>query len=476
MSLKKKSFTGALWYFGSTSFSQAMSFAVFLYLAKLLDVEAFGLVTFTFLMVEFSSLFLDVGVTQNLVRRESWDDDFASSAHWMLIIISIIICLVMLIIIAPLLYFFYNNLAAYIFVALSFVPIVNAYRMAHVAKLHREFKNKQVAAIDSLGVLIFGSTSLVFAMYDYGAWSLVFGRVAQSVIGAISISLISDFKVLYKLNSEDVKENIKFGLPLFYIAFLGFMSAKTLNLLVGFILGPVAFAIVSLSRRLFQVIIDFSLKSANRILTATFPRTSGEQFYDTYYRVIRIMAFLVIPAYMGLGSVSDPLIVMLIGEKWSDAIQLMQIIAFGIFTPVIGYFLPTLLISKGLTDKAFRLKLIVLTNMVGTPLCTVYWGAEAVIISTLIMSFVFIFIQFFYVSRFLDLDLKKALGAVIPFYLASVLMYVTVRMSLMYYEVSNLFQVFLAIIFGALVYFFCLLIFFRKDLFIVVKELQTLRT
>lgn len=478
MSLKRKTATGALWNMSSSGFRQSVNFAVYIMLARLVTVEEFGLVSFSFLIVEFVSIFMSVGVNQNLIRRETWCDKFSSSSHWLLVIISVTISATLIGIASPVLLYFYSETAALIIIALAAIPVINSVGMAHLAKMQREFQNKKIAMIDSFSILIGGCISIALALLDFGAWSIVIGRVSQSLISTTTILFFSNFSVLFSIQKAHVKETLDFGVPLFYIALLGFFSSTTTNFLIGVLFGPVSFAFVTMAQRAYAILVQLTIKPINKIMVASFPRVDVESLPETYIRILRITAFVVIPAYLGLGAISEPFISFTVGEKWLPSVALMALYALAGPNLVLGFYVPTLLVSRGYSKAALRIKMVTFVASITAPLLSFSFGISGMVIAVICVNYITLPIRYNIAKNYVRISLLKSVKCIFPYVLAGFTMYFSVLGlgELQFIsELYSLTKLFIYVLTGVILYPLVLVVFFRDQFFTVLKELKNLR-
>lgn len=478
MSLKRKSAVGVLWNISSSGFRQVVNFAVYILLARLVTVEEFGLVSFSFLIVEFVSIFMSVGVNQNLIRREKWCDDFASSSHWLLVIISVGISAVLVGIASPVLAVYYNESAALIILALAAIPVINSVGMAHSAKMQREFQNKKIAMIDSFSILIGGVISITLALLDYGAWSIVIGRVAQSFVSTLFILIYSDFSASFSIRKEHVKDTLNFGIPLFYMALLGFFSGMTTKFIVGVLFGPVSFAFITMAHRTFHILTQLTIKPMNKIMVATFPRVDVEALPETYYRILRVTAFFVFPVYLGLGAIADPFINFTVGEKWQPSIALMSIYGIGAPSLVLGFFIPTLMVTRGHSKSALYIKLVTFSASVTAPFVSFSFGISAMILAVIVANYLTLPIRYRIAKKHVPISLNKSIITTLPYTLAGFTMFFSVLLLGELEAVSelySLYKLFVYIALGAIVYPLILIIFFRRQFLTIIQELKNIR-
>ena len=58
-------------------------------------------------------------------------------------------------------------------------------------------------------------------------------------------------------------------------------------------------------------------------------QNDNEALRHTFYRFVRLNAFIVFPLMTGLAALAEPLVRLLLMEKWLDVVPLIQILCFG---------------------------------------------------------------------------------------------------------------------------------------------------
>ncbi|GGA84353.1 hypothetical protein GCM10011369_27990 [Neiella marina] len=312
----------------------------------------------------------------------------------------------------------------------------------------------------------------------FGAWSLVIGRISQSVFSAVITSLISDFKANYQIKTEHVEEIRSFGTPLFMMAMLTFFSGKTINLVVGAFYGASAFALLSMAKKGIQIFIDLSFKPINKILVATLARVEDSERVDAFYRTVSIAAFAIVPAYLGLGAVAEPFIMFFVGEKWQSSILLMTICCLGGPAAVMGYFLPNLMVASGVPKVALKLKITTLSFALLAPVLTIPYGIVAMMSATVVSTYISLPIRFYFAAKHTNVSLKTTFIKTLPFSLSSLLMFAAVK--LMYHtnvvsELNLIIQLFLGVFVGGATYIALMFIFCRAVLYRMINEIRSIK-
>lgn len=89
--------------------------------------------------------------------------------------------------------------------------------------------------------------------------------------------------------------------------------------------------------------------------SVTFPilcsiQGESERLADIYKRFLRLSAFVVFPLMVGMAAVADPLIRLLLTDRWEGAIYLLQIVCFSMMWYPIHAINLNLLQVKGRSD------------------------------------------------------------------------------------------------------------------------------
>lgn len=427
MSLKKKAAKGSFWHlFGSVS-NNLFNFIVFAILARLLSVEMFGLIAFCLLVIEFSNLFINFGINQNLIQRAKWSPNFANSSFWFVNLVGLLMSLIVVFTVCPAAFYFHSELAAWLLLALAPLPLLNAATAVFSAKLERDFKSKELNSMNVLASLVGGILSVLFAYWGMGPWAIVVGRILQSLLFLCLLVLRSDFRPTWSLGKESYQEIIAFGLPLFWIALISYVHQKSMNFFVAFVLGTKAFAFISVAQRGHQVLSQSSISPLNKMIVPTFSRMHRNKIEENYYRFMQLTATIVVPMFFGLAAVADQFILIAFGEKWSASAELLTLLCLSISATVLGWFLPNLLVSLAKTKSALYLSMVGLLSKVLAAAIFVWYGAETMLLAVLISTYLVVPIRYYIVKKHIDIKLSKSIASVLPASLSSLLMFVCIN-------------------------------------------------
>ncbi|AEE24257.1 oligosaccharide flippase family protein [Paraglaciecola chathamensis] len=466
MSLKKQAAKGGLWISITRTGVSVIDFLVFVYLARILSLEDFGLVAFCMLFIEFANVSINAGVNQNIVQRKTWDEQYASSTMVYVVGLAVVVASGLIFIGAPIAYYTYSHIAAYVFMSLAPITILLSLQVVFNGKLVRDFKNKQMGIVKFIASILSAVVIISLAELGYGLWSLVIGRLLLATLELLLLSYIADFKPKFYFNNEDKKELREFCLPLLGAAVLSNVNQKCVSLFTGLVLGPANFALLNAAKRGETMINQITMGSINSMVVPSFSRVKeGTNLGDLYIKLVVITATIVIPMFMGLAAIADPFVTIIFGDKFSESAVFMSISAFIMYPAIVGWFLPTLLVSQGKTSDAFKLTIISVTNSLLVAGCTIWFGISTMLICIVVANFLVLPIRFKVVMKHIEIDVKKLVVSIFPSYFCALAMFgcIMIAKSFLQPEISHqIILLVILIVIGCITYPALGFLFFNK--------------
>jgi O-antigen/teichoic acid export membrane protein len=168
---------------------------------------------------------------------------------------------------------------------------------------------------------------------------------------------------------------------------------------------------------------------------------------------------------MGLAAIADPFVIIAFGNKFSDSAIFMSISSFVMFPNILGWFLPTLLISQAKIRDAFNLNLINVINSVLVAGSTIWFGITTMLICIVISNFLTLPLRFKIVTRHIPINIKKLICAIFPSYFCALAMFACIMLSKHFLGpliASQIILLVLLIFIGCLSYSILSFLFFYK--------------
>lgn len=427
MSLKKQAAKGGLWISITRTGINVVDFIVFAYLARILSLEEFGLVAFCMIFIELANTVVNAGVNQNIVQRKTWDEKYASSTMVYVIGLAMLLAVGLVFIGAPIAYYTYSHTSAFVLMSLAPLTLLISTQVVFNGKLVREFKNKQIGIVRFIVSILSAIVIITLAESGLGLWSLVIGRLVSATVELLLMSYIANFKPKFYFNKADKKELQDFCLPLLGSALLSALNQKATTLLTGLVLGPAKFALLNAAKRGESMLTQITMTSINSMVVPSFSRVKEKaNLGDLYINLVVITATAVMPIFMGLAAIADPFVTILFGDKFSESAIFMTISAFAMFTAIIGWFLPTLLVSQAKTGDAFKLNILNIVTSLIIAGSTIWFGIKVMLISIVIGGLLVMPLRFRIVTKHIAIDIKKLIINIFPPYFSAFAMFACV--------------------------------------------------
>lgn len=428
MSYAKKTMLSSAWGVGLGLVGQVCSLIVFVILSRHLSVQEFGLVALCFLVTEMLVSLSNFGINQLLIQRPYWSDRFASSCFKVVASVSLLFSILMVLVAAPLAEHFFLEGSFSLLSLLSLVPLVSSASIVSVAKLLRNFDNRTVTLVNSTITISSSILTIVLVLLDFGVLSVVIGRLFQCIVASCTFQFISPFIPKHKYKKFHSKRIFAFGIPVFCQIFLTFISSRVVNFVSLFMLGSTAFAFVSVAQRAIRLATEVTVTPLNGILLQSFSRVKHDASLESsYIRVVKVASFIIFPMFMGLSLLSSQVIQILFGDKWLESAHLLSILCYTVVVSLPIWFLPTVLVAKGLTRTVLKLNIYgSCIAIVATALGAIY-SMEGLVYAAVLASIITIPIKIRLISKHIQMRYSKVMLSCAPSFVASLMMAIGVN-------------------------------------------------
>ena len=462
--LKQKTQKGLVWSFVERFATQGVQFLFGIILARLLSPEDYGTIAMPLVFLAIAQCFIDSGFSTALIRKPELTEDDLSTAFYFNIGVGII-CYVALFFTSPLIADFYHTpILADLLKVTALATLFNPLCAVQQAILTRKIDFKTQAVVSLSGALVSGVVGLVMAYNGFGVWSLVCQQVGGYAIRTILLWVLGKWKPKRRWSWESFHYLWGFGSKMLGSGLLD----TTYNNIYPLVIGKF-FSANDLGN--YTRAQQFSTLPSSNITgvlqRVTFPVLSSIQNEDerlarNYRKILKLSAFLIFPMMLMLSAVADPLIRVLLTDKWEGCIILLQIICFDMMWYPIHAINLNLLQVKGRSDLFFRLEVIKKIVGVGILCVTIPHGVIWMVCGGVVSSMIALVINTHYTGKLIRVGYFKQMGDLLPIFGVSFLMWLLVHASL--WLTDNIYaQLPLGICIGAIIYLCCAKFLLRSE-------------
>lgn len=384
----KSTITNLLWRFAERCGAQAVSFLVSIILARLLAPEAYGTIALAMVFINILQVFVDSGMGTALIQKKDADDlDFSSVFYF-----NIAACLVLyagLFLAAPSIAQFYGDPALTALVrALSLTVVVSGVRniqQSYVSR-HLLFKRFFFSTIGS--TLASAVVGIAMAYAGFGVWALVGQSLSNVVTGTIILWATVPWRPRRMFSWQRLKGLLSFGWKLLVSALLDTGYNNLRSLIIGKLYSSADLAYYNQGDKLPNLVITNINTSIDSVLLPTMANEQDDpaRVRSMTRRAIKTSTYVMAPLMMGLAACAEPLIRLILTEKWLPCVPFLRIFCITyMFWPIHTANLNAI---KALGRSDLFLKLEIVKKAVGLTilLCTMWHGVMAMAYSLLLSS------------------------------------------------------------------------------------------
>lgn len=460
--VKSRTVKGLVWS-GLERFSvQGIQFVLQIVMARLLTPTDYGIVGMLAIFLAISQLFIDSGFSDALIRKvDRTETDFSTVFY--INIVAGFGCYGILFFSSPAIADFYKTP---ILESVTKIVAVNVFLNSLVAvqraKLVIDIDFKTQAKVSLPAALISGISGVVLAYLKFGVWALAIQMVVNTFLNVLLLWIFVKWCPTQKFSRNSFRVLFAFSSKLFASGVLRTLYQNIYTLVIGKAFSAENLGYYTRANHFAQ----YPSSNVTDILQrVTYPllcekQNNTEQLRILYRKYIRLSAYIIFPLMMGLASVTKPLILIVLGEKWNGIIILLQILCFSLMWYPIHALNLNLLQVKGRSDLFLRLEIIKAALGVLTFIVTIPLGLKSICYGQIFCSLICLIINTHYTGKLIQVGFFVQMKDLFPSLQYSLSMFVIV-----FFTIKMITNMWLQLILGIIVgtFYYLLISYFTKS-------------
>jgi O-antigen/teichoic acid export membrane protein len=357
MNLRKTAISGVRWTALGTIGRALFQLLQVSILTRFLPKEAFGLVAMALFVVQFSNIFVDMGMTSAILHRQDATKKEYSSIYWLNISISLSLYTI-LFFGAPIIAQFYEESELLVLVpTLGINLLLMATGRQHRTIMQKQFQFKAIAITELISFFIGLIAATLLAINSFGVYSLVYSTLLASFISN-SLFLIQSLRfnpIGFHFRISETKPFLRVGSFNMGSSLIGFFTREIDILIIGKLLGAESLGIYSLSKqiviKLYSVINPIILNVLNPILSSV--QKEKEKVKQYYLTVVYLLASINFPIYLLIIISSKEILGIIYGSGYVSGYLVVSFLSMAYAINTIGNPVGSLQIATGQTDIGF---------------------------------------------------------------------------------------------------------------------------
>lgn len=459
------------WRFLERIGAQLVSFVISILLARLLDPSAYGTVALMTVFLTIMQVFVDSGLGNALIQKKEADNLDFSTVFYTNIVFCIILYSVIFII-SPVIAKFYGdvNISVYMRV-LGLSIIISGVKNVQQAYVSKNMLFKKFFFSTLGGTIVAGIIGVIMAYNDFGVWALIIQQIVNLAIDTLVIWITVDWRPKVEFSFSRLKLLYSYGWKLLVSSLLETIYNNLRQLIIGKIYSSSDLAYYNRGMQIPNLIVQNINTSIDSVLLPAMSKEQDRKFKvkEMTRKAIKVSTYVMSPIISGLIVVAEPLVLLLLTEKWLPSIFYMRIFCLAfMFQPIHTANLNAI---KALGKSDLFLKLEIVKKIIGLTLLlsSMFISVKALAVSFLLTSVLSQIVNSWPNKKILDYGYLSQLKDIFPSIVLSIIMGIIIY-PIQYLKLSSIFVLVIQIVFGAIIYILGSKIF-KLDVYLYLKNI-----
>ena len=476
-SIKKKALRGVAWSAVEKFLRQGLMTLFSILIARQLSPSDYGLVAMLTIFLVVAQVFVDSGFVEALIQKQDRTEVDFSTTFWFNIGVSLLIYAV-LFLCSPFIASFYDEpLLEELLVWMALIFVINAFRTVQQAKLNIAMDFRRQAWISIIAISVSGCVGIWMAYHGFGVWTLGWQPLLQNFLNVALLWVSAGWMPSFVFSIRSFKGLFGFGSRLLMSRTLHAIYTNGSFLLIGKFYSPAATGLYSQATQM----TSFVPTAINDVVArVAYPiecelQDNNDELQRRFFQMLRMTCFLLFPLMIGLAALAEPVVRLLLTEKWIEAVPLMRILCFAWIWWPASNMSWQLLNAKHRSDYCLKAEIIKKTIAVSLLVFSLFWGIKAVCVGILVYYVADVYVMTLFTKRILPkVTFIGEMKALLPILIRAMVMGIGVYL-LSYIISSDIVLIATGVVVGVVFYMVIILLTNSKEAYYLVELIRKKR-
>lgn len=330
-------------------------------LARLLEPESFGLVAMIVALFGVGEIIRDCGLSTAAIQAKSLSQEQASNLFWANLLIGALLTLTAYFLAQTIADFYDRTELIEIAQFLSLIFLLNGAASQFKAKLNRDLKFGLLISVELLGTLIGIVAGVYLAYSGYSYMAIVYQQIIQAMMFLLLYALLARWKPSLPQRDEGTAQLFSFGWNLMGAQMLGYFSKNMPVVLIGYKFGATPLGFFERAMQILMMPLNQLSAPSQAVAVPILSRLQleDEEKYNQFLLFGQnIIVHMITFGLMLIATQTERLVTLVLGPQWVELVPIFQALSVGGLFLVLSYSSYWVFLSKGITNRLFRLGLI----------------------------------------------------------------------------------------------------------------------
>lgn len=322
---------GASWTFIGFGASYAIRLLSTLVLTRLLAPEVFGLMSLAGVLLTALVMLSDVGTVPSVIRSPRGDDpDFLDTAWSVQAVRGFCLGALVLLLAWPVSRLYDEPQLFPILCALSITPMIQGLGSISVATCQRHVRLGRLTVIGMAGKILHTVLNILFAWWLESVWALVIGAILGALFSMVASYLwLPPYRPRLRFHRDVLDEIVTFGRWVLLATLFTYFGGQGAIAIMGLEVPVEVLGLITIATTIAWAFNQLVHQVLNQV---AFPAVAkayreGRDFVGVVGKFKRLVFLLVLPAFLLIAFLSQPIIDMLYDSRYAQAGTFLGLIA-----------------------------------------------------------------------------------------------------------------------------------------------------
>ena len=426
VSNKKTIVSGLFWSYGERLAAQGISMLVSIILARLLTPNEYGIISVVMIFITLCNALVTGGFGNALIQKKDSDElDFST-----MLICSIGLSVALYIVLflsAPWISRFYDmELLKPVIRVLGIRVMITGINTIQHAKVQKTMEFKRFFVATLYGTIISAIVGIGLAYAGFGVWALVAQYLTNSIIDTVALFFMNKWIPSMCFSLQRAKGLMSYGWKVLATTIVYTVEGNIRSLIIGKVFGPADLAFYDQGKKFPNLLVSNINSSISKVMLPALSENQDDKqrLQQMCRRSIRTGIFLLCPLLIGLISVADTFVSVILTEKWIPCIPYLQILTLVFLVRPLTTTCQQAIMATGRSDITLKIEIVLNVLALGLLGISVFWFRSILWIawSNVITEYVSLCLFMYSVKKIIGYSIRDQLADMLPGLLLSGMM------------------------------------------------------
>ena len=464
----KKSF---LWALFERIGSVGLQFVLQLIIARILLPSDYGICAILLVFVNICTLFIEGGLPAALIQQKNCSTKDYSTVFFITFVLSCVFYGVIFFLSPFIAEFFSNDIIIPGLRIISLTLVLGSFNSVQIAVLRKSFQFKKIFISNTIATILSSFISIYLAYKGSGAWAIIIQIVTQRIISTIITFLLLRWYPHWVFSWDIAKKLFSYGWKLMMSNILSVIVTDIYTIIIGRHFSKSELGLYDTGTKIPNSI---SSTISSTLTNYLFPLYSSFQDdsskIKTYIKKSNsVCSFIMFPMMFCMAAMADPLIRIVLTDKWSNAAIFMQLACFlYAFYPIHMNNLQAIN-AIGRSDIGLKLEIIKKGLDLLFLIAFIPWGIVWLAFGRMLTSIIGLWINMSPNKKLVNYSFREQIGDILPTLAISLIVFVIIIFVSKFIKTSDIHLLSIQILISIISYSILSYLFNRKILFSVLS-------